>query len=793
MNKLIKKIIISALTVIIALGLAVGCDTPHNNVSGEYFSPAYYASNVTAENGTAEYAEQTLVGSQKLVKGMVLSGETGAKFNLGSVNITKSNWNGDIDFIESAATPFISYYYAPTKKEVQLPSLLIKLTDSTNELNFVEIYVNGYKQNKAYTDNLVFLARAGKQEQFGSYLNSINTTFYEGDPFNHTKSAAFKSAYLGKSAEYMGYEEGATVAPNGTATAPVSLVYDSEDVCLYSPVSSTTENANVSHVKSYAIRNFLGQYKDKIDASDAKWQGFKSGIVNVSVEFVETLAPTKIVVTNVGGYEISNSQIFVPDADYVVNVPNTEKIVMVNTEVTFNAPAYFTPINSKHIAGSKLEITKEGFSHEIAFTEATAKYRFTEQGVYNLKFKNAQGEVLKEDSLKVASVTLNSNTLGVKTSAGATAEYGAYKQAASNVYYTGVKLTGGSNAKFDLGTISLSETWWNYADYDYDYDVDGDNTKMENTSVFESFINLVYHPTADRTVGVNPYYGEVDYVYVTLTDVNDPTQFVTIRLGDTRQDDKSAIAVDSIATNNPTYAGQRYFGTESGIVLNSKISKRVSCRGAQEHPIELVYDEGAVYTTSTLNAAGLKGAYCIRNYTYSDEMFSEYDYNIQGNVGNKNSYHRDTHTYWGGFTSNKVNVTVSFGKIRSNVYKGLTSTSVIITKLGRHDLTSAAVEIEDSEYVSTDISVPTTAYAGEDITLQPAYEKWHSLHAKQYQGCYAEVYLKGSSAKIDTVTFNGKPQALNLANAGVYEIKYFDSSGTQIGSTKTITVVNPPI
>ena len=790
MKNLIKKIIISALSIISVVTFAVGCDTTETTkVSGENFAPSGYIKNVTSSAGaTATFSEEVLVGSNKLVKGAVLYGEQGAEFNLGDINIKKSNWNGAYNTIDGEYVSFIDLYYAPTTNTVELPSVLITLTDSSNKDNYLDIYVNSVKQAGNFTADNLILTRACTQDRFGSFLDVANK-LTPSDPKNLAFTGIYKSAYLGSAAEYAGVDDGATVNLNGSQTAPLSIVYDSEDNALYSPITYNSQTSKASLKTSYCIRNFTNMYGNVLDSTDKKWSGFNSSVVNVKIKFINATQKTKLVVAGIGGYNLMGREVFVADTDYVTYVPNQPEGAEYKADTVLYAPLDYTAINSKLHQGSKVEIKKGNtILDTITFTDKTATYKFTELGNHTLNFLNKNNESIGVKTIFVANVAITNETIGIKTSKGASVEYGTYKQAGGDYVYSGVKLTGGDNATFDLGTISLSETFWNYKDVTYDVDNDGDYEKMLDKSVYSSFLDVVYHPNKDQTAPKDGrYITEIDNVYVTLTDPNDETQFVTIRLSDSRNDAPFAMSIWAASTNNEYWAAQRYFGQDSEIALHMTVSKKYDIRGNQATPIELIYDSGAVYNTSTFNAAGLKGAYAIRNFTLSDESFAEYKYDTSGAKLDAKADNREKHNYWGGFTCDKVNVTVSFGNVREQ-YAGKDTSSIIITKLGRHNLGVNVVDVEDSEYV-TDIGVYGNVTVGEEVAIRPA-SKWHALHQVVYAGCYAEIYKQGSTNKIDTISFNGKAYNYTFNSVGTYLIKYYDSSGNSLG-TATINVSLP--
>lgn len=795
MKKAFKKFLIIALSLITATCFLVGCDEEeidNGTVTGENFSPSSYVTSVTAENGTVDYKEETLVGNGKVVKGVVLTGGEKSKYDLGDINIAKSKWQGEVNTITGEYTSFIDFFYAPTQNASELVSFKITLSDTQKSTNYVEILVNNYKKdrNSDFSNDLMIMAKAVGQAKYASYLNA-QTVVQSNDGKNYTASMALKSGYYGDCAKYAGCEDGTLISPKGNQNVPVSIVYDKESNALYSPVTNSIETEKSSFKTSYAIRKFDNVYGDKSDNSDpVKWSGFSSDVVNVSIEFIDLneVDSTSLIITGVGGYDISKDSVFVADTDYVKSVPSQPKIAMQGESVTLCAPLNYTVINSTLNEGSKVVITKNGFTDTVNFTEKTKSYTFNEAGDYNLDFYYGNGDKAKTVTIKVSSSILTTETLAIETSANASATYGTYKQLSVSAEFTGLRLTGKTGAKFDLGAIDIGKSDW-AGNYNSASKPSGGNTN-------ESILEMLFDPHDNIEFRSSGGGGTGELSNVTLT-FTQGSESMSIRMSYySYTDDKAGheVMVTTKAGNQLGFGAYRSNlekltgGIRKGRIVKSDFSKFglngkedlfSGCWGTSTVALPIYYDfnDVALYTPSQYQATadGLNDAYLIRDFNSTEAKYNSPDPSIIET--------------WSGFKKDSngrcvVNVTAEFGTVR-----GTSPSSVIITKLGNYDFTLGSIDLKDSDYVKDRVNVVAETKVGAEITLTPPYKKWHALYALAYEDAIVEIYKQGESNKIDTVTFNKTAQTYTFNTAGVYELKYYDApNGKQIGTTKTITV-----
>ena len=167
----------------------------------------------------------------------------------------------------------------------------------------------------------------------------------------------------------------------------------------------------------------------------------------------------------------------------------------------------------------------------------------------------------------------------------------------TNKAFTGLKLTGSSGAKFDLGTIDLSKSYWNGVDMtfgteysasklssaakaemelkndsetgDYNkflYDESTENHYSKNyyhgTDTFASFIAFAFAPHVNRYQTAHTE-KELLSFNITLTDVNDSSNFILINSkeqGDNNNNSRDLL----VRGNNQQLAGMRKSSPSNG-------------------------------------------------------------------------------------------------------------------------------------------------------------------------------------------------------------------------------------
>ena len=202
----------------------------------------------------------------------------------------------------------------------------------------------------------------------------------------------------------------------------------------------------------------------------------------------------------------------------------------------------------------------------------------------------------------------------------------------TNKAFTGLKLTGSSGAKFDLGTIDLSKSYWNGVDMTFgtEYSAsklssaakaemelkDGSETGDYNKFLYdESTDNLCYDESTENHYSKNYYHGtdtfasfiafafaphvnryqaahtqkELQSFNITLTDVNDSSNFILINSdeqGDNNNNSRNLL----VRGNNQKIAGMRKSSPSNGPRLYNGLRVRMfDAGGADQIPYELCY------------------------------------------------------------------------------------------------------------------------------------------------------------------------------------------------------------
>lgn len=366
--------------------------------------------------------------------------------------------------------------------------------------------------------------------------------------------------------------------------------------------------------------------------------------------------------------------------------------------------------------------------------------------------------------------------------------------------FTGLKLTGSSGAKFDLGTIDLSKSYWNgvdmtygtekpasglsaaakaemelkdgsetgdYNKFLYDESTENVNGKYYNGSdTYANFIAFAFAPHVNRynktptDSTLNRNYKELENFTVTLTDVNDSSNFIIINSAE--QSDNNLNGRNLLVRgNNQKLAGMRKFSSGGPRIYNGLRVTMYDAGSADQVPYELCYKQNwsaasaaernpALYSPNGSSAAGtIAGTWLIRK-------FAKTEY-VDNNVG-------DT-AAWNGFSSSKVNVTVTFNNVRTLTDMNDDSlsnngiTSLVITSLGGYDLTVPTQEIDESEISAGELKVSgqnsaTVTYGTDAYIYAP--KKAHRFGGSYVTDTETDVYYAGKI--INVLTYGGRRQ-----------------------------------
>lgn len=393
----------------------------------------------------------------------------------------------------------------------------------------------------------------------------------------------------------------------------------------------------------------------------------------------------------------------------------------------------------------------------------------------------------------------------------------------TNKAFTGLRLTGSSGAKFDLGTIDLSKSYWNgvdmtygtekpasglsaaakaemelkdgsetgdYNKFLYDESTENVNGKYYNGSdTYANFIAFAFAPHVNRynktptDSTLNRNYKELENFTVTLTDVNDSSNFMIINSSEQGDNNLNGRNL-GVRGNNQKLAGMRKFSSGGPRIYSGLRVRMFDAGSADQIPYELCYKqnwsatsaaerEPALYSPNGSAAAGtIAGTWLIRK-------FAKTEY-VDNNVG-------DT-AAWNGFSSSKVNVTVTFNNVRTLTDMNDDSlsnngiTSLVITSLGGYDLTVPTQEIDESEIAAGELKVSgqnsaTVTYGTDAYIYAP--KKAHRFGGSYVTDTETDVYYAGKIINVLTYGLDGKSTAkLTFNKEGIYTLKHKIGSET---------------
>lgn len=438
-----------------------------------------------------------------------------------------------------------------------------------------------------------------------------------------------------------------------------------------------------------------------------------------------------------------------------------------------------------------------------------------------------------------AETTVNTSSIVdnvVYSGDGTAVDYGTYQDVHTNTKsFTGLKLTGGTGAKFDLGTIDLAKSYWNGVDMTYDKGapfsgVSVTTDMQENAEgVVRDYNKFLYDTTTESTIGkrytgtdyanfiafayaphVNRYnygkdngskkpdgtyfgisYNELKTLTIRLTDVNDSSNYIDI-VSSEQQDGNTDSRVFGTNGNNQKYGGMRKKGTDGPRLYNALRVTQSANGGPEQVPYELCYSqdwnatdeasrEPALYSPNGSGAADtIGGTWLIRKY--AKNVYS-----------NKNCMSDNA---WNGFSSSNVKVTVTFNVVRtisdqndeSKSNEGVTS--LVITSFGGYDLTKEQQTLtEDDFHGAYNAKNPSSVLKGEDTVLY-APVKSSVIISTAILGSYVEIY-NDSNVLESTVTFNNATETYAFKKTGAYTLKWYDAAGSLIETTtvKSVTSV----
>ena len=283
--------------------------------------------NATVTHGT--YQQPNLLSANHT--GVKLSGGTGAIFNLGTIDIAKSSWDGTFSGLTgSNSSSFIEFVYQPTNKD----NFELKSTGK-GELNSFTIKVSQgdkyFEIKPQYTANSLlsamhFQAKADNQSTFGSYRSNMD---FSSSICRKNVITANDCAKTGRG------NTDQTMSTRGETAVAIPIYYDYTDNAIYTPLTGTANNALR---QSYLIRDFDGSqpYNDGTTWTKFSKNGNGEVFVNVTITFNEVYNAdySSIVITKLGDNYLTTQQ-SAPQINttLIAQVNNGEYSVLRNNEI----------------------------------------------------------------------------------------------------------------------------------------------------------------------------------------------------------------------------------------------------------------------------------------------------------------------------------------------------------------------------------------------------------------------------------------------------------------------------
>ena len=835
-RKNIFKIAITSVlsaTMCLTGALAVKSVMPAKAFAEETVNTSSIVDNVvySGNNAAVTYGENT-DATGKAFTGLKLTGSSWATFDLGMIDLAKSRWEG-VDMSFGTAYPISKLSETVQSTNMQAKSSVT--AENPRDYNKflydeVDIALNGSQENAYYTKsgsdsfaNFIAFAYAphvdrqsnGAQEMesFIIRLTDVNDTsnYLEIKSQNQGDSNASSGRIGAKGStqsKYTGLRkdwgkgpaiyEGMRVKQfphGGTNQIPYELCYSQNwsatsaaerDPALYSPNGSDAAPAIAG---TWCLRKFAktSDYPEDRANDTVAWNGFSGSKVTVSITFtnVETVTSTdgnatnegvtSLIVTSLGGYDLTKTQQTLTEGDYFdgakYNAKNPSSVLK-GEDTTLYAPVKSSVITSTAILGSYVEIYNDSnvLESTVTFNNATETYAFKKTGAYTLKWY-AAGSLIETTTVKsVTSVVDVDKDIASKitSNTGSAAYIANKKQVSNNNLFSGIRLTGVTGSTFNLGNFKLdgNKLYWNGNVKDNTqgmYTGTNDRNKAanaDNAKSYGSFFSYVYDP---NNAAVNTGDLEVNQMIVKLTEVGNESNWMSVSLTRTYYDGiyTKELQIIAAATNNVTYGVERHYaaGTKLGVAAR----KNYAGDGTATQPLDLVWDneKATVYTNTSYeyNADGIGGAWALRQFAKDSTFYAD------------DAYTTRKYSPWNGFTDGAtLNCTVEFADVKTSE-----PTSIIVTSFGGVDLTSATYPAEmtvETKDVST--------VAGAKCNLLDGIYMTDGLVNVAADVAKITVQKDGAAAsEVDLIA----AKTYEFAEHGTYTVTYYDKFDQVIGTS----------
>lgn len=804
----------------------------------------------SGNNVAVSYGENT-DATGKAFTGLKLTGSSGAQFNLGTIDLKKSYWNG-VDMTYGSEKPasnltdaakaemelkdgtqtgdynkflydtstenlynspyyngtdefknFIAFAFAPhvnrydktpaddsssSKNNKELASFTITLTDVNDSSNFMVI--NSAEQGDNNLDSRNLLVGGNNQKLAGMRkFSSGGPRIYDG---------LRVKMYDAGSSNQIPYEF--CYNQNWSAASAAE-----RNPALYSPNGSDAADTIAG---TWLIRKFAKtSYVDNNVKDTAAWNGFSGSKVNVSITFneVKTLTDmndgslsnegvTSLIITSLGGYDLTKTQQSLTDADYFDISYNGRNVnsALKGEDTTLYAPVKSSVITSSAVIGSKVEIYDRDNALEstVTFSGATETYAFKKTGAYTLKwFDKDSTEAFKTTTVKSNSAIVDVNEAivsNIVANNGQVAYVAGKKQVSNNNTFSGICLTGTTGSTFDLGTFKLdnNKMYWNGAAYDKSsvvtangkhYGGTNDRNKAanaDNATSYGSFFSFVYDQDTVPTLPQNDVPGptvnalELTGLRVRLEQVGKPENYVQI-FADKYIDSYYNVVFKVAGTNNATEVCERCDGAKPSIGKNCL---RSYMPGNAARPIDLVWDnEKATAYASFTYAGGEIGGYGTWAIRQFNTTGSDYASGYPGSF-----------SPWTGFDDGaELKCTVTFADA------SVDETSIIVTSFAGVDLTGTTYAVDAAPTI-----LNTTGVVGAKYNLFDTIYYTDGLAKVDANVAKITVAKDGAAAsEVDLIA----AKTYEFAEHGKYTVTYYDNAGEIGSSTYTIDALTVSI
>lgn len=341
--------------------------------------------------------------------------------------------------------------------------------------------------------------------------------------------------------------------------------------------------------------------------------------------------------------------------------------------------------------------------------------------------------------------------------------------------YSGLKLTGGTGASFDLGNFKLDDGRFFFDGKDFDKTA-ADGAWYKTRSDYGDIFSYVYTGTTGTPFDIDTsaiahsvMKEDLQTMTVTIKQVGKEKNYVSFRVIDRAEWGSECVEIRAAATGNDSFKAIRYClpanypetitgreydgngyntgnkGDKQNKVWFGSVTRSIKRPGELQNPIAFIWDNqkasaftNVAFGDNTVNAPGIYGAWCVRDFDVSEKD----DYYL--------TYEKDM-SVWNGFDDGAtLNVSVTF----DSVTEGKTA-SIIVTSLGGYNLRAARtiVELKDCPLV-VDVT-KKRVWTGSEVSA-PAAHYVNPLNGMKFAAFSGTInlYRKGAENEDGTVGEN---------------------------------------